>query len=218
LEGAAFFFIRRAVKQRFARIAHANSSALIPGGPAIGGRETFPIQGMRGLNGRRLPIAGQGAWFGHEGVFAMTKISAPDLAQRPPRSPRVRLGGYAHLPRLLDKARAFAAGKQGEYEYNCPLDGQFFQFTGIGQKAFLAAVKTGKSDTQMLAWVNARAKRLPPEILQWSSWMEGRCPGGAEGHGRFQQAVSKLAPERTDIATFFERLDLDDFVSFGGRG
>jgi hypothetical protein len=148
----------------------------------------------------------------------MTKISAPDLTLRPPRSPRVRLGGYAHLPRLLDKARAFAAGKHGEYVYNCPLDRQFFEFTGIGHKAFLAAVKTGNSDTEMLAWVNAHTKRLPPEIVQWSSWMESRCPGGAEGHGRFQEVISKLAPERTDIATNFERLDLDDYVSFGGKG
>jgi hypothetical protein len=148
----------------------------------------------------------------------MIKISAPDLTLRPPRSPRVRLGGYAHLPRLLDKARAFVAGKHGEYVYNCPLDRQFFEFTGISHKAFLAAVKTGKSDTEMLAWVNAHTKCLSLEIVQWSSWMESRCPGSAEGHGRFQEAISKLAPERTDIGTYFERLDLDDYVSFGGKG
>ena len=148
----------------------------------------------------------------------MIKISAPDLTLRPPRSPRVRLGGYAHLPRLLDKARAFVAGKHGEYVYNCPLDRQFFEFTGISHKAFLAAVKTGKSDTEMLAWVNAHTKCLPLEIVQWSSWMEGRYSGSAEGHGRFQKVISKLAPERTDIGTYFERLDLDDYVSFGGKG
>jgi hypothetical protein len=148
----------------------------------------------------------------------MTKIFAPELTQHSPRSPRVRLGDYVHLPRLLDKARAFAAGKHGEYNYNCPLDEVFFEFTGLGHKAFLAAVKTGKSDTEMLDWVNAHSKRRPLEIVQWSSWMESRCPGGAEAHGRFQATISKLAPERTDIATFFERLDLDDYVSFGGRG
>ena len=37
-------------------------------------------------------------------IMALT--NAPDLTQRPPRSPRVRLGGYAILPRLLDKGRA----------------------------------------------------------------------------------------------------------------
>ena len=148
----------------------------------------------------------------------MSKIFAPDLTKFPPRSARVRLGGYVHLPRLLDKARAFAAGKHGEYNYNCPLDRMFFEFTGIGHQGFLAAVKTGKSDTEMLAWVSAHSKRRPLEIVQWSAWMESRCPGGAEGHGRFQEIISKLAPERMDIATFFERLDLDDYVSFGGRG
>ena len=32
------------------------------------------------------------------------QLAAPDLTQRPPRSPRQRLGGYALLPRMLDKA------------------------------------------------------------------------------------------------------------------
>ena len=32
--------------------------------------------------------------------------NAPDLTQRPPRSPRVRLGGFVILPRMLDKGRA----------------------------------------------------------------------------------------------------------------
>ena len=40
-------------------------------------------------------------------------ISAPDLTQRPPRSPRVRLGGYVILARILDKGRATLANKAG---------------------------------------------------------------------------------------------------------
>ncbi|HKS37360.1 MAG TPA: DUF5069 domain-containing protein, partial [Verrucomicrobiae bacterium] len=35
--------------------------------------------------------------------------AAPDLTQRPPRSPRSRLGGYSLLPRMLDKGRATLA-------------------------------------------------------------------------------------------------------------
>ena len=38
-----------------------------------------------------------------------------DLTQRPPRSHRVRLGGYVMLPRILDKGRALNAGKIGVY-------------------------------------------------------------------------------------------------------
>ena len=83
----------------------------------------------------------------------MVNLSAPDLTQHPPRSVRVRLGGYAHLSRLLDKARAHLAGKAGEYHYNCPLDQRFFAFTGIDQEKMLAEIKTGKTDVQMLEWV-----------------------------------------------------------------
>lgn len=44
--------------------------------------------------------------------------SAPNLTQRPPRSPRVRLGGYVILARILDKGRAGLASLAGEYKYN----------------------------------------------------------------------------------------------------
>src|ERR1700727_756543 len=102
----------------------------------------------------------------------MINLSNPDLTQHPPRSPRVRLGGYSHLPRLLDKARATGAGKNGEYHYNCPLDRQFFDFTGISHKALLAAAKSGKSDSQMLSWVRDHTKRLPSEVAAWSHWID----------------------------------------------
>ena len=55
----------------------------------------------------------------------------PALTQHPPRSPRVRLGGYVILPRCLDKGRATIAGKNGEYHFACPLDTRFLEFVGI---------------------------------------------------------------------------------------
>ena len=42
-------------------------------------------------------------------------MNTPDLTQRPPRSARVKLGGYVILPRVLDVGRAHLAGKAGEY-------------------------------------------------------------------------------------------------------
>ena len=53
-------------------------------------------------------------------------LHTPDLTKQPPRSPRVRLGGYVILPRMLDKGRATLAGKHGEYHYACPLDQGFW--------------------------------------------------------------------------------------------
>ncbi len=51
----------------------------------------------------------------------MALKNAPDLTKRPPRSPRVRLGGYVILPRMLDKGRALVAGTKGEYNYMEPI-------------------------------------------------------------------------------------------------
>ncbi len=147
----------------------------------------------------------------------MTKLATPDLTQYPPRSPRVPLGGYVHLPRLLDKARAFAAGKNGEYNYNCPRDRQFFDFAGVSDTAFLAEVKLGKSDSEMLAWVLTQTKRTPYEIAAWSAWMIHDSPGGFYAHGRYRESIEKHAPERKDISTFFDMLDFDDYVTFGGK-
>lgn len=150
----------------------------------------------------------------------MIDYAQPDLTRHPPRSPRVRLGGFVHLPRLLDKTRAVVAGRQGDYVFPCPLDQRFFAFTGLDADAFLAEVRTGKSDTEMLAWVRERLspRRLPHEILAWSAWLENLAPGDAKRHGNFQNEIARLAPGRDDIVTTFDRLELDDYVTFGGRG
>ena len=146
--------------------------------------------------------------------------ATPDLRRHPPRPPRVRLGGFVHLPRLADKARAAAAGKLGEYIYPCPLDQRFFAFTGLTPEAFLDAVRSEPSDTQLLARVmqNLSPARAPHEILAWSHWMENLSIGDARRHRTFAEEIERLAPDRSDIVTYFDRLDLDDYVSFGGRG
>jgi hypothetical protein len=141
----------------------------------------------------------------------------PDLTKFPPRSPRVRLGGYVILPRMLDKGRATLAGKQGEYHYACPLDQRFLEFVGIDPEKLKKQL--GKSDGEVLAWIekNAKHKHTDPEIAAWSAFAERRVPMAVETRGYFNEQVSKIAPKREDIATFFDWLDLDDYVSFGGK-
>jgi hypothetical protein len=149
----------------------------------------------------------------------MISYQAPDLSQHPPRSPRARLGGFVHLPRLIDKARAQAAGKMGAYNWNCPLDKRWAVFTGLDPEALLAEAKTGKSDTELLEWVMAGLKpqRQQWEILAWSTWIENLAPGDAQRHKTFSESITSLAPKREDIRTMFDRLEVDDYVSFGGR-
>ena len=148
------------------------------------------------------------------------KLFAPDLTKRPPRSPRQQLGGYALLPRMLDKGRAEIAGQSGEYHYNCPLDQRFVQFVGIDPAALREQLAAGKGDGEILAWINetAQHKRTPWEIEQWSDYMQRRSPeSDAETRAYFGEMLSKLSETREDIKTWADLLDLDDYVSFGGK-
>jgi len=153
-------------------------------------------------------------------TLSVANLAAPNLTQRPPRSPRSRLGGYALLPRMLDKGRATLAGTNGEYHFNCPLDQRFLSFVGIDPKKLLAELKQGKGDGEILDWIqaNARHKRLPWEIQQWSDYMDRRGPDSdAETLQFFAEYVAKFTQTREDVKTWADLLELDDFVSFGGK-
>lgn len=145
--------------------------------------------------------------------------NAPDLTARPPRSARVRLGGYVILPRMLDKGRATLAGKNGDFHYNCPMDQHFVNFVGIDAKALLKELKKGTGDGEILAWVEktAKKKRGPEEIRNWSAYHEQRGPTDVETREYFSKLHKGCAPQREDIGGWFDLLDVDDFVSYGGK-
>ena len=149
----------------------------------------------------------------------MALKNAPDLTQRPPRSPRCRLGGYAILPRMLDKGRAALARKNGEYIYACPMDQRFLAFAGIKPEALKKQLAAGKGDGKILEWIRKNAKHKPtePEILAWSAYQDQRAPADTGSREYFHGTHAKLASKRDDIATWFDLLDLDDYVSFGGQ-
>jgi len=144
---------------------------------------------------------------------------APDLRQRPPRSPRVRLGGYVTLPRMLDKGRATIAEQNGEYHYNCPIDQHFLNYTGIDPAQLREQLAAGKGDSEILTWIqaNAQHKHEPWEISQWSAYHDGRGPTDAETRDYFNGMHKNASELREDIATWFDLLDLDDYVTFGGK-
>ena len=147
-------------------------------------------------------------------------MNAPDLTQRPPRSPRVRLGGHTILPRCLDKGRATLAGKNGEYNFACPLDQRWFEFAGIKPDELKKQLALGRSDGEILEWitVHSTTKPQPWQIAQWSAFQEQRGPTDVETLEYFTGLLAKLSKTRDDVATWFDLLDLDDYISFGGKG
>jgi Domain of unknown function (DUF5069) len=143
-----------------------------------------------------------------------------DLTQRPPRSFRVRLGGYVILARMLDKGRATLAKKNGEYNYNSATDQRLVQFLNFDPDDMLKELAAGKGDGEMLAWVQSHSKtpRAPWEVEAWSAFMEKRGPDSdAETLAFFAEFLAKFSKTREDVKTWFEAIELDDYASFGGK-
>jgi hypothetical protein len=133
-----------------------------------------------------------------------------DLRTDVPRSPKEQIGGYVHVARIIDKARAHNAGTLGEYIYNCPMDQSWFQLTGVTAEAFAKAVKT-RDDRQMAEWIRRQATpHSPQEIEVWNQALLSRTPSSPESRQRFLATRQKLAPERTDITTWPDLIDLEE--------
>ena len=83
----------------------------------------------------------------------------------------------------------------------------------------MSAVKSGKTDSEMLAWVMAHLnpRRTPAEIAEWSAWLDRQGPGSRARHAWLAERIDHYGPAREDIQTWCDHLDLDDYVSFGGE-
>src|SRR5258708_29120561 len=89
-----------------------------------------------------------------------------DLTERPPRSFRVRLGGFVILARMIDKGRATLSKKNGEYNYNSPTDQHLVRFLGFDAAALLNELPAGKGDGEILpcGLASANTPRRPWDI------------------------------------------------------
>ena len=147
-------------------------------------------------------------------VFAKEMSSltnAPDLTRSFPRSPAEELGGYVLLARIVDKCRATIAGTNGEYRFNCPLDRQFFDFTGIDAEEFRELVASGASDEEIARWAREKdCAHSDAEILSWCYEQRCREPGTAEEKALYESLRRSAAPGFGHIRTWFELLDAEE--------
>lgn len=144
-------------------------------------------------------------------MSTQTLQNAPDLRNGYPRSPNETLGGYVLLPRIIDKCRATIAGTNGEYNYNCPLDRRFFDFTGVDAEAFKEQVAAGKSDQELTAWVAEHSSQKDENAIRvWSYKQRWRRPDTDEMIGFFEAIRLEAAPGNHRIETWFQLLDADE--------
>src|SRR5947199_9964822 len=101
------------------------------------------------------------------------KITGKDLTKEAPRSPRMRVGGYAILGRTIDKCRALVAGNIGENHFDCPLDNMLLGFKSVKGDDFKAQIEQGASDQEIVEWLNeAGEEKTPEEIEHWAGEVE----------------------------------------------
>jgi hypothetical protein len=134
-----------------------------------------------------------------------------DLRNHFPRSMRVKMAGYVHLARMIDKCRAVLAGSEGEYIYPCPMDDRLMEFAGITADQFTAAVKANPSDGAVAKWFTQAAKAHPPaELDAWNRMMLSRGPSTPKKQEYFNQLRDAVDPTRTDLTAWADLQDLEE--------
>ena|SRR5438045_3096942 len=135
------------------------------------------------------------------------------MAKLLPRSPYERLGGYVHLPRLIDKARLHRRGLLDGYNYKTVgFDKHLLAFLEIDPDAFEKVANEEEDDEAILAWVcQNSAPHSPEEIEQWNQAMISRHPDTALKKARFLHFLTESGgADRKDIRTYFDLIEFDE--------
>lgn len=139
--------------------------------------------------------------------------------QQYPRSPKMLLGGIAHLARFIDKIRLRHAGLIQDYNYiTVGFDKHLIEFLQFDPKAFEALVLAGRSDQELLDWIKAQGEsRASEEIAQWNQMLLSSRPKDDAARQRFQNRLQEIAVKRgtpvtslPSVSTWAEVIELDE--------
>ena len=133
--------------------------------------------------------------------------------KRFPRSPYERLGGYVHLPRLIDKAKLHRQGLLNGYNYKTVgFDKHLLAFLKLNADEFEEAVARLDQDPAILEWIQANAAQHAPEAIEESNTaMISRHPDTAVKKARFLHFRKEAGGDgREDIRTYFDLIEFDE--------
>ena len=130
-----------------------------------------------------------------------------------PRSPYEKLGGYVHLPRLIDKARLHRQGLLDGYNYKTVgFDKHLLAFLKLDPDRFEEIANKFDDDAGVLGWIEANgASHSPEAVEQWNQAMISRYPDTAVKRARFLHALKEAGGDgRQDIRTYFDLIEFDE--------
>jgi hypothetical protein len=133
-----------------------------------------------------------------------------DLTKESPRSVRDTWQGVVQLGRTIDKGKAEARGNVGEYHYNCPMDQAVFRFLAMDNERLLDAIRSARSDAEIEAFTDPFvAAKSRDEIDRWNREWLSHEPEGPSLKA-FLDLRAEIAPDRSDVTTWPDLLDLDE--------
>jgi hypothetical protein len=136
-----------------------------------------------------------------------------------PRSPKVLLGGIAHVGRFIDKIRLRNAGQIQDYNYmTVGFDKYLVDFLGIDAMVFERLVLAGGTDEELLAWVKANGKPVTEaEIRLFSRNLLKAEPKDDDARRRFLGRLEEVATKRgipvaslPPVTTWADVIELDE--------
>ena len=156
-------------------------------------------------------------WVELQDVDDQLSFGIVDLNRRAPRSPyNTDVNGMVQLARLIDKGRASNSNTLGAYFYgeDSGIDRATLGFLGISAAAFAEALKTLATDADIEAWLKADHPKSEADIQAFNKGMIQMGPTDERYKTLMAKMINKIAPERTDIKTWFALMDLDDEKTF----
>ena len=134
------------------------------------------------------------------------------MRKRHPRSPYEKLGGYVHLPRLIDKARLHQQGLLNGYNYKTVgFDKHLLAFLKLDPDIF-DEMANNLDDAAILEWIEKNgAQHSAEERERWNEAMISRHPDTPVKKARFNHFLKEAGGDgRTDIQTYFDLIEFDE--------
>ena len=142
------------------------------------------------------------------------RLPVSTAPENPPRSPHEKLGNLYHLPRMIDKARLYPAGKLPGYNYlNFGFDKLLLDFLCLEASVFEQVVALHPTDEGVL---NALKQRLGPAwptdhaITDWNHKFANRRPDSPEKLTAFELRRTACPPSKKKVETYFDLIDLEE--------
>ena len=117
-----------------------------------------------------------------------------------PRSPYEKLGGYVHLPRLIDKARLYRKGLLNGYNYKTVgFDKHLLAFLKLDGDKFEEIANHFDDDQEVLSqpWFSNR-DRYPATVIEHVLYDAAKQRGDDETVAMLNRAIDQLIEQSED--------------------